>query len=264
MIIDMHTHCFPDKISERALKTLSHGSGGVTPEHSGNYTSLLENIRADGADKAVVLNIATNPRQQTSVNNFAISLLDVDGIIPFGSIHPDSPDALSEIERLKSAGIKGIKLHPDYQNFFVDEERMIPIYEKAAELGFVTVFHAGVDIGYPEPVHCTPERLKNILPAFGGAPVIAAHFGGWLMWKDVMRFLVGENVYFDTAYCYSRMPALFAKRIIEEHGADKILFGSDMPWSRTANEARFIKSLDLPEEQTEKILGLNAQKLLGL
>lgn len=264
MIIDMHTHCFPDKIAERALESLSHCSGGVTPQHSGSYSSLLKNIRAGGADKAVVLNIATNPRQQTSVNNFAISLLDVDGIIPFGSVHPDSPESLSELERLKSAGIKGIKFHPDYQNFFVDEERMIPLYEKAAELGLVTVFHAGVDIGYPEPVHCTPKRLKNILPAFGGAPVIAAHFGGWLMWKDVMRCLTGENVYFDTAYCYSRIPPLFAKMIIEEHGADKILFGSDMPWSSAENEIRFIKSLDLPEEQTEKILGLNAKKLLNL
>lgn len=264
MIIDMHTHCFPDKIAERALQTLSHCSGGVTPEHSGSYNSLLENIKADGADKAVVLNIATNPRQQTSVNNFAISLLNVDGIIPFGSVHPDSPDALTELERLKNEGIKGIKFHPDYQDFFVDEERMIPLYEKTAELGLVTVFHAGVDIGYPEPVHCTPERLKNILPVFGGAPVIAAHFGGWLMWNDVERYLVGENVYFDTAYCYSRMPALFAKRIIEEHGADKILFGSDMPWSRTSNEMRFIKSLDLNDESVNKILGANAQRILGL
>lgn len=264
MIIDMHTHCFPEKIAERALNQLSHCSGNVKPFHSGTAESLAENIKRSGADKAVVLNIATNPKQQKNVNDFAISLLDYDNLISFGSIHPDSTDALSELVRLKEAGIKGIKFHPDYQNFFVDEERMFPLYERAADLGFITVFHSGIDIGYPEPVHCTPERLKNALPVFEGAPVIAAHFGGWWMWKDVLKHLAGENLYFDTSCSYGRMPTPFAKKIIENHGADKILFGSDMPWSSTGNEIDFIKSLDLSEEDERKILGENAETLLNL
>src|SRR5699024_4764908 len=134
-------------------------------------------------------------------------------IIPFGSVHPDSPNALSELERLAKAGIRGIKLHPDYQHFFVDDEKMFPIYKKIAELGFITVFHAGVDIGYPKPVHCTPERLLRVLDLIDDAPVVAAHFGGWLLWDSVLEDLCGTKVYLDTAFSSGKMPPDYAKEL---------------------------------------------------
>ena len=215
MIVDFHTHCFPEKIAARAISTLA-AAGAETPYHSGSEQSLLDNIKAMGADLAVVLNIATNPRQQKSVNDYAIFLNSIEGLTAFGSVHPESPDALDELERLKDAGIKGIKLHPDYQHFFVDEKRLFPIYEKAAKLELITVFHAGVDIGIPDPVHCTPQALASILPVFQGAPVVAAHFGGYMMRAQTMKHLIGKDVYFDTSYSYSRFPPLWAKEIIEK------------------------------------------------
>lgn len=264
-VIDFHTHCFPEKIAAKALESLSRCSGGAIPFHDGTAESLLAQVKADGADGAVALNIATNPRQQESVNDFAI---DTNNRFPnlhaFGSVHPDSPDALDELARIHAAGLKGVKLHPDYQHFFVDEERMLPIYEKIAALGLITVFHAGVDIGYPAPVHCTPERLAHILPAFGGAPVVAAHMGGYLCWQDVLHFLTEKPVYFDTAFSFSRMPPDWAREIIHAHGAKKILLGSDMPWSDTGHEIRFVKSLDLAAEETAAILGGNACRLLHI
>lgn len=262
MVFDFHIHAFPDAVAEKAIPALSKCSGGVLPTYDGKISSLKSALRKSGADRGVVLNIATNPKQQKNVNDFAISMVGDDVIIPFGSVHPDIPDAMEELERLKTAGVKGVKFHPDYQHFFVDEKRMFPIYERIAELGLITVFHAGVDIGYPEPIHCTPQRLLSVLDLFGDAPVVAAHFGGYLLWDSVLEELCGTNIYLDTAFSYGKIPPDYAKKIIGAHSADRILLGSDMPWSTAENETRLIRSLDLPEETTEKILYNNAKRLL--
>lgn len=263
MIIDFHTHAFPEKLASKALAVLSDKSGNLVPFHNGTVTSLKEYMEKSGVDRAVVLNIATNPKQQKNVNDFAISI-NHGNITAFGSVHPEAPNALEELERIHAAGLKGIKLHPDYQDFFVDEERMFPIYQKAASLGLITVFHAGVDIGYPEPVHNTPQRLRKALPYFGDAIVVDAHMGGYMLWNDVEKYLLGTNVYLDTSYSYSRLPKDQAKRMIDKHGADRFLFGSDMPWSGMDLELRFLESLQLPEEDMERILSGNAQRILQL
>lgn len=264
MIIDFHVHAFPDALAAKALSLLSKCSGGVKPNYDATISGLESYLAKNNVDYAVVLNIATNPHQEKKVNDFAISLLEKKNIIPFGSVHPDSPNALSELERLAKAGIRGIKLHPDYQHFFVDDEKMFPIYKKIAELGFITVFHAGVDIGYPKPVHCTPERLLCVLDLFDDAPVVAAHFGGWLLWDSVLEDLCGTKVYLDTAFSSGKMPPDYAKELIKAHGADKVLLGSDMPWSDTLDEVRFVQSLDLSAEDEEKILSNNAKRLLNI
>lgn len=264
MIIDFHVHAFPDALAAKALPLLSKCSGGVKPNYDATISGLESYLAKNNVDYAVVLNIATNPHQEKKVNDFAISLLEKKNIIPFGSVHPDSPNALSELERLAKAGIRGIKLHPDYQHFFVDDEKMFPIYKKIAEFGFITVFHAGVDIGYPKPVHCTPERLLRVLDLFDDAPVVAAHFGGWLLWDSVLEDLCGTKVYLDTAFSSGKMPPDYAKELIKAHGADKVLLGSDMPWSDTLGEVRFVQSLDLSAEDEEKILSNNAKRLLNI
>lgn len=264
MIIDFHVHAFPDALAVKALPLLSKCSGGVKPNYDATTSGLESYLAKNNVDYAVVLNIATNPHQEKKVNDFAIFLLEKKNIIPFGSVHPDSPNALSELERLAKAGIRGIKLHPDYQHFFVDDEKMFPIYKKIAELGFITVFHAGVDIGYPKPVHCTPERLLRVLDLFDDAPVVAAHFGGWLLWDSVLEDLCGTKVYLDTAFSSGKMPPDYAKELIKAHGADKVLLGSDMPWSDTLDEVRFVQSLDLSAEDEEKILSNNAKRLLNI
>jgi predicted TIM-barrel fold metal-dependent hydrolase len=264
MIIDFHTHCFPEKIAEKSMNILKNRSGIIHPSHNGTPASLVEAQRKAGVDYSVILNISTNPHQQRSVNNFAISLLDHEGVIPFGSVHPDSEDIFEELERLKEAGIKGIKFHPDYQDFFCDEERMIPVYEKIAQLGFVTVFHCGLDMGLPYPIHCSAQRLSRILPVFGGAPVVAAHFGGLADYENTMKYLCGKDVYLDTAYCFGTLPPVAAREIINLHGADKILMASDAPWNDPADSIAMVKHFGVPEADEKKILGLNAAKLLKI
>lgn len=264
MLIDFHTHAFPDAVAEKAIPALSKCSGGVVPAYDGKIDSLKAHMRAHGVAHSVVLNIATNPHQEKKVNDFAISLLGDEMLVPFGSVHPESENALAELERLAEAGIKGIKLHPDYQNFFVDEERLFPIYKKIADLGFITVFHSGADIGYPKPVHCTPQRLLKVLDLFGDAPVVAAHFGGYMLWEEVMKHLCGTQIYFDTAFSYGKIPPDFAKEIILSHDPNRILLGSDLPWSTATNEERLIRSLQLDAAVTDAILFNNAKRLLSI
>ena len=262
MIIDFHAHCFPDAIAPKAMPKLAVGSGAGGAFTDGTARGLLAAMDGAGINRCVVANIATNPRQQRAVNDFAVSLLEEPRFIPFGSVHPEASDALDELRRLRDAGIQGIKLHPDYQEFFADDPRVFPLYREIARLGLVTLLHAGVDIGLPDPVRCPPVRLRAALPQFGGAPVVAAHFGGYMMWPQVMEHLCGQDVYLDTSYCARKMPPPWAKKILELHGHGRILFGTDLPWVDPFDELMFARLLSDDEDVVAAILGSNALKLL--
>ena len=169
MLIDFHTHAFPEKIAARAMKKLADDSG-LFPHTDGTADSLRELMQRDGVDLSVLLPIVTNPASQSHTNDHAIAS-GGRGIIAFGSVHPDAPDALDELERLKALGVKGLKFHPEYQGFYVDDEKMRPIYRKICELGFITIFHSGAEqldtivvsagkIGYQ--VELAPEDLLTL------------------------------------------------------------------------------------------------------
>ncbi len=262
MLIDFHTHCFPDKIAPKAIEKLAHASGGLTPYTDGTVDGLRARMAADGVDKAVVLNIATNAHQQQAVNDFAAAINSED-IVAFGSVFPYAEDALQELERIKALGLKGVKLHPDYQGFAVDDIRLKPLYRKIGELGLITVFHAGVDYGFPPPYGCMPERLAAALPWFD-SPVVAAHFGGIDSYDGVLQHLAGLPLYLDTAMSYAMLPRYYAEKIIEKHGTDRILFGTDCPWHTAPMEQRLLEHLDLSDEDKTNIYSKNAQKLLHL
>ena len=264
MIIDFHAHCFPDAVAAAALPKLAAHGGVREPHFNGTAAGLAATMNNAGIHRCVVANIATNPGQQRAVNDFAISLLSNERFIPFGSLHPDSPGALDELRRLKEAGIRGIKLHPDYQGFFPDEPCVFPIYREAARLGLITLFHAGVDIGLCCPVRSTPERLARALPQFDGAPVVAAHFGGYILWREAVEHLCGQDVYFDTSYCARKMPPPWAKEIIAAHSPERILFGTDLPWADPLDELEFARLVSADEAMAAGILGGNAAKLLRL
>lgn len=263
MLIDFHTHAFPEKIAASAVAKLSYDSGGLAPQTNGTVTSLKEEMEKDGVDICVVHSIATNPRQQTKVNDFAMEINRDPQIVAFGSVHPDAPNALEELERLRDAGIKGIKLHPEYQQFYADDEKLKPIYRKISQLGLITLFHAGQDYGFPPPYHGMPEHILGALKWLNG-PVVAAHWGGFDCYPEVLEKLCGENLYFDLSFGYSALPRVIAQKILDIHTPDRLLFGSDMPWHRPSWELRLLSTLDLRQEDREKILFGNAVKLLGL
>lgn len=264
MIIDFHTHIFPDKIVHKALGVLSENSGGLEPQYDGTVDGLIKKMEEDGVDISVVMNIATNERQMKSVNDFACSVNNYkQKIISFGSIYPSAPDALEELERIKGMGLKGVKFHPEYQNFYVDDEKMRPIYKRIGELGLITLFHSGGDLGFAPPYHCMPEHAMKTLTMFD-SPVVFAHWGGYMASEGVLENLCGTEAYFDLSFGYGTVPRLTAKKIIEKHGTDKLLFGSDGPWHSPRMEYRMLNSLGLNEEEKNAIYYKNALKLLDL
>ena len=264
MIIDFHTHVFPDKIVHKALGVLSDNSGGLEPQYDGTVDGLIKRMETDGVDISVVMNIATNAHQMRSVNDFACSVNNYkQKIISFGSVYPDAPDALEELERLKEMGLKGVKFHPEYQNFYVDDEKMRPIYKKIGELGLITLFHAGGDLGFAPPYHCMPENAANALKMFD-SPVVFAHWGGYMAGEQVLKYLCGTDAYFDLSFGYGSVPKLTAKNIIEKHGTEKLLFGSDGPWHSPSMEYRLLNSLGLTEDEKSAIYSENALRLLDL
>ncbi len=264
MLIDFHTHCFPEKIAGPAISKLSLVSGGLQNHTDGTIRGLKDSMKNGGVDISVVLNIATNEHQQHSVNDFAASIDNGNDIFSFGSVYSGSEDAFDELERIKLMGLKGVKLHPDYQGFFVDDPKLKPLYKKISSLGLITVFHAGQDYGFPPPYGATPERMATALSWFD-TPVVAAHWGGLGYGEDVLKYLCGRDIYIDTSFGYSMMPRYYAEKIIEKHGVDRILFGTDTPWHTPDMEKRLLTvGLDIGDEDLNKIFFINAKKLLGI
>lgn len=266
MIIDFHTHAFPDKLAEKAIPRLAE-QGNVVPFCDGTVGGLLKKSEEDGVDICVVHSIATKKEQETNVNNFAISLLENDKIIPFGSVFPGSETALYEIERLHSAGVKGIKLHPEYQNFYIDDECVYEIYKKCASLSMVIEVHAGGDVAFAPPVHATPERIEKISSMFPDTVFVFAHMGGYDMWDKFSRCVRRhENMYIDTSMTdtVAKLEVKTALKIIDNVGVDRVLFGSDMPWARQCVSIEKVLSFGLSSQENRMIFCDNAKRLLGL
>ncbi len=290
MIIDFHTHLFPDFLAPKALGNLTQvllENGGNLPQTAGilaqtqqelgenqlcytdgTASGTIKKLDEWGVDKAVVLNIATNPKQQHNVNQFALSLLEPSAgqgrLIPFGSVHPESKTALNDIEVLAKAGIKGMKFHPEYQHFFANDPQMNPFYDLCAQLGLVVVFHAGFDAYSPELVHCTPAMGLEVKRRFPKLQIVMAHFGGMFCWQEVLDQLAGEDIWLDTAYCYSLLPRELALQIVKKHGSEHILFASDAPWQSSAHSMEMVESWGLTSWEQDRIFYHNAQELLRL
>ena len=266
MVIDFHTHAFPATVAPKAMANLIAGvqaQRGFTPVsiHDGTVEGLLSTM--DGIDMSVVMPIATNARGSDGINRFAMSLQSK-SIRSFASIHPAQADWESALEKIAAEGFRGIKLHPEFQGFFVDEPLCLRVLQKCEQLGLYTTIHAGRDVGKPEPVHCTPLRLKHVMEHVSGAHIIAAHMGGYELWDDVERELVGSPMLLDTALTAHRLPPEQYLRIIRAHGADHILFGSDSPWEDPHATLHTLRSLGLTAEELSLIESGNALRILQI
>jgi predicted TIM-barrel fold metal-dependent hydrolase len=270
MIIDFHTHAFPEKIAARTIEALIANTARISDYPMKNYTDgtargLIEAEKRAGADLAVVLPIVTNPKQTETVNRVAKETNEANcGLYSFGSVHPADPDALNWVDRLAADGFKGIKLHPEFQNVYADSDEVISICRRAEKYGMTVVFHAGRDIGYLPPVKTAPDMLLRIIDRVPDMKLVAAHLGGWMMWDEVAEKLVGTPIYFDTAFIADFIDKSLTCDIIKAHGADKVLFGSDAPWEDPAKTLEFLRSLSIAPEDLKKICGTNAAGLLGI
>ena len=264
-IIDFHTHTFPEKIAAKAIAKLE--SGGRSKAHlNGTLAALIKSDCEDGIDCSVSLPIATNAKQVESINRLSAELNGKNGVFFAGGVHPEREDIEEILDYLKESGIKLIKIHPDFQNARFDDERFIRIMREAAKRSIVTVAHAGIDLDYPDDVHCTPDMILNVLEALDGIidyKLVLAHFGGNGYPDEVLEKLCGKPVYFDTAFSLLQYPDK-CREIIRKHGADKILFATDSPWVDRKDYLKAFFSLGLSEDENRKILGANAAGILGI
>lgn len=264
MTVDFHTHAFPDAIAERAVNSLAEATGGkYKPFTDGTIDDLKQTIKRNGIDLAVIQPVLTKQSQTVGTNEWAAAQ-KCDEIEPFGGIYPHSDDYRRDIDFVCSLGLKGIKLHAEYQNFTVDSSEMLKIYDYAFSKGLIIMQHAGFDPAYKPPFRSSPEMFRRVSDELKGGIMIAAHLGGQKQWDDVEKHIAGSNIYIDTSMgfeYYSREQFL---RIVEKHGADKILFGSDTPWSDSKSELAKLRSMPLSKEDLSLIESGNARRLLRL
>lgn len=278
MIIDMHTHVFPEKIAKRAIENLERTAdegagkdGALRAKTYGTLDGLKRSMRENGIDASVVLPVATKPSQFESINLYASEINGKDGIVSFGGIHPECDNIFEKLSYVKSLGLRGVKVHPDYQSCFADDERYLETVEACIKLGLYITFHAGWDIGYPEPMHCSPEAFRNAYaPLFERYPsekdephVILAHLGGVTTPKRTLESLCGLPIYLDMAFTLENMQTSDIMDIIRAHGADRVLFATDSPWSDQGECKKKFLELPLTDEEKDLIAYKNAMRILG-
>lgn len=264
MIIDFHTHVFPDALAHRAIKSLTDRiDGRYIPVTDGTMAGLLKNMDVWGIDISVVQPVVTKPSQTMNINRWAMSICS-SRIISFGGIHPDTDDYKRDIDYVAGLGLKGLKFHAEYQNFVIDSPHMLKIYDYALSKGLILLHHAGFDPAFPPPYRSSPKQFARIVDAMRGGVIVAAHLGGHGQWDDVEKYLAGKNIYLDTSMGFSYYHRERFLRIVKEHGADKILFASDSPWSDAGKELETLQSLPLSGPEKANICGLNAKRILGI
>ncbi len=284
MIVDFHTHTFPDTLAARTVDKLQ-GMSHTKPFTDGTAGGLSSEMARSGVDVSLVLPVATNARQVPHVNDASLALNAQGaetGVLSFGCMHPDFDGAGAELSRLASGGIRGIKLHPVYQGVAFDDVRYLRILDRCAELGLVVLTHAGRDVGYPDAAdYASPAQIANAVRQTDGVTLVCAHMGGWRQWDDVERILPETGVWIDTSFALGKMTPngdgyyqtpeslslLDAERFVRlarAFGAERVLFGTDSPWGGQSEGLRQFRALPFTPAEQAAILGGNAQRLLGL
>ncbi len=277
MFIDCHTHAFADKIADKAVAQLI-SYYNIRTDHGGQLRDLLRAADAARLDALLLLVAATKPEQVKPANDWVLSiqrtseseLLAMSGltrlprIVHFGTFHPDDPDWRAELAKLKQAGIGGIKLHPEFQNIDLGDPRLNPFFEEVSDQ-FVLMVHIGDPKVSPANLS-TPRKLAAILDRFPKLRMIAAHMGGYCFWEEVLEVLAGRDVYLDTSSTLPYIASDLFRRIVDRHGTERILFGSDYPLKSPLEELEIFdaKVTWLSGTERERILGGNCAELMGL
>ena len=282
MIVDLHTHVFPDKIAAstvKKLELLSH----TRSFSDGSAAGLKASMTRAGVDASLVLPVATNPHQVPHVNDSSARMNDLGpetGIYSLGCIHPDFDGYREELSRIASLGLKGVKLHPEYQGMDFDDPRYLRILDRCGELGLIVISHAGLDVGFPGKDNCSPAMVLRAIRQVGPVKLVLAHMGGWRQWDQVEELLWETQVSIDTSYALGSIAALDDgfytqeqlplmpeeqfMRMVRKFGAHRVLFGTDSPWDDQEAALKRLRALPLEPQELEAILGGNAKKLLNL
>jgi uncharacterized protein len=259
--IDFHAHAFPDELAPRAISRIE-GLSGITSVLDGTLGALVESMDAAGIEQSVILSIATRPAQCASILAWSKKIAS-ERIIPFPSVSPADPQAPENIRVAAAEGFRGLKFHPYYQDFDLDDEAMDPVYAAMEERGLICVSHTGFDHAYPFVRRADPLRVLNVLRKFPRLAFVATHLGAWRDWERAEKELPGANLWIDTSYSLEFMPPENSRRLILCFPPDRVLFGSDTPWAHQGRSLALLKGLHLGAAREEAILSGNARALLN-
>lgn len=282
MIIDFHTHTFPDTTAAKVIDKLGRMSG-VEPSTDATVSGLGASMKNAGVDFSVNLPVMTSPKQVAPVNSKLIANMEKmhkTGILTFGGLHPDYEHPKDELKRLKNAGIKGIKLHPAYQGVELADLRNKRIIAAASELDFIVLIHAGIDVGIYDKNYATVSQILEIIKDVQPTKFVVAHMGSWACWDQVESDLCGAPLWMDTAFSigpvtphHAAAPGPYSRitlsdeqflRIARKHGTHRILFATDCPWQDQTRYVKRFHELPLSERERNLIFYQNAKGLLKL
>ncbi len=256
-IADIHAHIFPQKIAEKASDAI-----GIFYDKPSNEVATFENLieqeRLAGASYFAACSSATCAAQVSRLNDFVAACANsVDNVIGFGSLFPTMEDWEPELERMQELGIRGVKIHPDFQKVNIDDPAAVEMYRGIAKAGLPVLFHIG-DNRYD---FSSPERLLNLIRQVPDLIAIAAHFGGWQSWDQATACAMPENVLYDTSSSLMYISKERALELLDKLGAHRFLFGTDFPmWTPKTELERFLE-LDLDETVRDRILFGNFESL---
>lgn len=261
-IIDFHTHAFPDELAPRAMKKLLEEAPGVEAFLDGKISSLVESMDRNGISKSIICCIATTPEQFTPILKWC-KKAQTDRLTMFPSIHPADAKFKEHIAIIIAEGFRGVKMHPYYQDFRLDDERLLAIYEELAKNDLMLVVHTGFDIAFPNDDRADSRKILKITETFPELKFVATHLGAWQQWDEVEKVLAGKHIYMEISWSLDYLPPEQARRIILKHPADCVLFGTDSPWTDQGKSIQLLKALNLPADLEKRILRDNAIALLG-
>ena len=261
MFIDVHAHAFHPKIAHKVLAQLENHYS-ISPVGNGLLEDLLARTHRAGLDKAVVLTAATSPSQVIPANNWAIQIKKTcDDCIPFGTVHPGFNDMEKELDRLEQAGVKGLKFHPDFQGFRMDDPALFDIMEMVGDR-FTCLFHVGDTLPPDENPSC-PRKLAALRKAFPAPPIIAAHMGGYQHWEFALEHLADTDVFVDSSSSLDFLDDATLQSLYDGFGLDRILFGSDYPLFDAGEEREKLETrLSLTDVEMERMMSTAAGLLL--
>lgn len=261
-IIDVHAHIFPDDLAVRAADNVVNYYG-LTREGDGTKRKLLEGGTNFDSARFVISSATLKPAHMRAANDFLLDSADSDKrLIPLGSFHPDGDkdEIIAELERIKARGAKGIKLHPDFQRFPIDREDVFVLYSACAQLGLPVLFH----VGDRNSDLSAPKRLLKVIDKLPDLIAIAAHLCGYDAWNEAEEFLIGADVYTDTSDSQLWLDNERVYSLIEKHGVDRVMFGSDYPLSTTESAFLKFEELGFDDRTKAKIYSGNAKRLFNL
>jgi len=258
--IDFHTHAFPDQIAASAIPILEK-KGKVKAYLDGTITDLLHSMDRAGIAQSVVCSIATRPEQFRPIIEWCQSIRSPQ-IVPLPSVHPAAAESLLQLEEIKERGFVGLKLHPYYQDFYLDDPDLFEFYGKIRELDLMVVMHTGYDIGFPMVRRAEPGRILNLIQQVPGLRLVTTHLGGWNEWEDVRRLLTGLPIYMELSFALDFLDQIRLRDLIVEHPPGYILFGTDSPWTDQETTLKMLGKLGLPDDLFQGIVRDNGRRLL--